>query len=308
MTGYLIMDLLCRHLDNHDLSILDEFLIPYTPTSMFLRSNARKVGLTYRENQLYTAHYFGAFENGVLRGVIALNWNGNLFSQVPHPAILQALYAEAARAEADFQIMGILAPDEQAQQILDWLDFRVQESTISSIEKSYTLDIDKLQIPEPLMKEEWLCRLATIEDLPLLVRERIHYSVETFGTDPDTENFLPETREEIRHKIGAAEIFILEVRGVIVSIANYNATLPMVVQIGGVWTPPHFRQKGYAGGVVAGALREAQKRHIKQAVLFTKNPYAMRCYEKLGFEYADDYHLTLFKRGVGFQGFKPVSN
>jgi predicted GNAT family acetyltransferase len=43
--------------------------------------------------------------------------------------------------------------------------------------------------------------------------------------------------------------------------------LEAVVQIGGVWTPPNLRGKGYAKCVVAGSLISAQSQKVSRAVL-----------------------------------------
>jgi predicted GNAT family acetyltransferase len=152
--------------------------------------------------------------------------------------------------------------------------------------------------PRLLSDGVWQYRLATNDDLPILSAWRAGYEIEALGQDPDKPDTLKGAQEETIKKIALREIFVLEDQGYLVSQANYNATLPDVYQIGGVWTPPHLRGRGYAKGVVAGALLAARNQGIKKAILFTKNPSAMKCYESLGFKAVDDYHISLFKRPI----------
>ena len=62
---------------------------------------------------------------------------------------------------------------------------------------------------------------------------------------------------------------------------RFNARLPDIAQVGGVWTPPHARGRGYARCVVAGSLLHARTQGVSRALLFTmeSNVAAMRAYE-----------------------------
>src|SRR5438552_10624203 len=79
------------------------------------------------------------------------------------------------------------------------------------------------------------------------------------------------------------------------STSVFNAMLPDIVQIGGVWTPPEFRGRGYARAVVAGSLLAARKQGVARAVLFADpaNERARRAYQFLGFRIVGDYGLVL---------------
>jgi uncharacterized protein len=292
------MTLFLRKLHNDDFDIYDTFLQNYTETSMFLRSNARRAGLVFEEGKDYSAHYYGAFQDNQLKGVLALNWNGNLFSQVPNPPILLDLLTFAAQTTPQFEVKGVLSPDDQARTILKWLGSPSDNFLLSSKEISYSLDLDKIMVPRLLSDGVWHCRLATHDDLPILSAWRAGYEIEALGQDPDKPDVLKGAREETIKKIDLREIFVLEDQGQLVSQANYNATLPDVYQIGGVWTPSNLRGRGYAKGAVAGALLAAKNQGIKKAILFTKNPSAMKCYESLGFKAVSNYHISLFKTPI----------
>jgi predicted GNAT family acetyltransferase len=80
-----------------------------------------------------------------------------------------------------------------------------------------------------------------------------------------------------------------------VSYSVFNATLPEIVQIGGVWTPSELRGRGYARSVVAGSLLAAREQGVRRAVLFADplNAAARAAYLALGFRIVGDYGLVL---------------
>jgi uncharacterized protein len=70
------------------------------------------------------------------------------------------------------------------------------------------------------------------------------------------------------------------------------------VQIGGVWTPPALRGKGYGKSVVAGSLLAARSQGVKRAILFTgpNNQAAQAVYQQIGFlPTGEKYGLVLFE-------------
>ena len=75
---------------------------------------------------------------------------------------------------------------------------------------------------------------------------------------------------------------------------QFNATADDTVQVGGVWTPPALRNRGYGRAVVAGALLTARAEGARRGVLFTAetNVAAQRAYEALGFARSGDWALV----------------
>jgi hypothetical protein len=71
-----------RILDEPDQILLETFLRRHRDSSMFLRANARSVGLADRPEPLH-ALYVAAIENSHIAGVVAHSWNGMLLIQCP---------------------------------------------------------------------------------------------------------------------------------------------------------------------------------------------------------------------------------
>jgi predicted GNAT family acetyltransferase len=80
-----------------------------------------------------------------------------------------------------------------------------------------------------------------------------------------------------------------------VSLSAFNAALPDIVQLGGIYTPPELRGRGYARAAVAASLLAAKQRGVARAVLFTSNPSAARSYEAVGFQRLGDFGLVLLR-------------
>jgi predicted GNAT family acetyltransferase len=100
---------------------------------------------------------------------------------------------------------------------------------------------------------------------------------------------------------------VLEVDGAPVAYRQFNATLPEVVQVGGVWTPPSLRSRGYARAVVAGSLLAARAEGARRGVLFTgeENVAAQRAYAAIGFRRVGDWGLLFLARPTA--GFRTIS-
>jgi predicted GNAT family acetyltransferase len=78
-----------------------------------------------------------------------------------------------------------------------------------------------------------------------------------------------------------------------VALTGFNATLPGMVQIGGVYTPAPLRGRGYARRAVALHLAEAHAKGATRAVLFAASDAAARAYQAIGFRGAQDFTLFL---------------
>ena len=95
-------------------------------------------------------------------------------------------------------------------------------------------------------------------------------------------------------------MWILEHDGLRVSSTAFNAETAEYVQVGGVYTPPKLRSRGYARAIVAQSLLDARAAGAKRGVLFTgrDNSSAQRAYEALGFAYVGDYCILLLKEQI----------
>jgi GNAT superfamily N-acetyltransferase len=283
-----------RRLVQADHPDYERFLAGHAETSMFLRANARAAGLDYAGEPLQ-ARYFGAFQDGRLQGVLALAWNGNVLTQAPLD-LLDGLLDAATAAEPEFVIKGVAAPAAQTALLLDLISLPPGDVKLSEREPLFRLALGELKTPEPLLSGALAARPAGRDDLDLLTDWRTAYDIETLG------GLRPEMRDDPRATIAdwieRTPVFLLEAEGAPVAMAAWNAALPDMVQIGGVFTPPHLRGRGHGRAAVAAALIAAREAGAETAILFTHTPAAERAYRALGFVEIGTYHIALFEPGV----------
>lgn len=281
-----------RLLQRGDEAALDAFLRGHAASSMFLRSNLRAAGIEDL-GQIQQASYVGLFRGTELVAVAAHCWNGSLLLQAPVAA--ERLAAAAARAGGR-KIRWLLGPASQVETVQSSPLLRERIPKKRSIEELMQLQLDRLIVPPALRDGSLQCRRCAESDRDLLTRWRVAYEEEAFGRAA-TAVTVREARSEVERLSASAALFVLEAAHERVAMCTFNARLPDAVQLGGVFTPPSARGRGYGRSVTAGALLAARSEGAAAAVLFTGNDNvpALRAYRSLGFERVGDYALTLFE-------------
>ena len=273
---------------------LENFLLAHAASSMFLRANSRAAGLVDRGAPLQGT-YVAALEAGRIVGVAAHFWNGMLVLQAPEPRALEPV-ARAAVSRSRRELRGLVGPWPQVEAARRALGLSGRGTVLDSREKLYELDLSKLEVPPDLASGRLECRPPRALELDLVVKWRVSYSMEALGV-PAGPELEATSRSEIERLQAELSQWILLDRGVLVSYSAFNARLPDVVQVGGVWTPPELRGRGYGRAVVAGSLQAARSESAVRAVLFTgeENRSARAAYEALGFRVVGDYGLVIFQ-------------
>jgi ribosomal protein S18 acetylase RimI-like enzyme len=275
-----------------DEAALDTFLARHADTSMFLRSNARSAGLTDR-GQPMQGTYVAVQDGERIRGVAAHCWNGMVLVQAPDPADAAAVAREAVR-HSRRTVTGFSGPWSQVVAAREALGLGAAPTTKDSRDELYVLDLTRLVVPPELASGKVRCRHPTESELELLVDWRVRFAVEALGAT-DGPDLHQASTDDVRLQHDRGTDWLLLAGATPVSYSVFNAMLPDIVQIGGVWTAPEFRGRGYARSVVAGSLLSARKQGIERAVLFADpaNEAARRAYLFLGFRVTGDYGLVL---------------
>jgi ribosomal protein S18 acetylase RimI-like enzyme len=275
-----------------DEAALEAFLQRHADSSMFLRANLRRCGLAPGDTP-HHGRYLATIANGTVTGVLAAYGNGNVVAQAPRDAAALAHALAAPRNERRASVIGFVGPAAQIAAIRPILGPRDRPLLKDSLEILFALDLAKLELPPLLAEGRATARRAGVADLDLLVRWRHDYMVETLGARGGRD-LLARARADLKDRLETA--WLLEVAGEPVACQSFNATLPDMVQVGGVWTPPDLRSRGYARAVVAGALRGARGDGARRGVLFTgsDNVAAQRAYRAIGFTPIGDYALVQY--------------
>ena len=192
-------------------------------------------------------------------------------------------------------VAGILGPHVQVCAARDALGLATATAAMDSREELFALELAELRIPAALADGALRCRSPRDDEVAQLVDWRHDYGVETLGEPPGSQTrarsaeWIERYQREGRH-------WLLEVGDAPVAYSAFNAETPDCVQVGGVWTPPALRGRGYGRAVVAGTLLVARARGVARSVLFTesKNRAAQAAYRALGYQRVGDYGMLLF--------------
>lgn len=282
-----------RTLSGGDETALEKFLAPHASSSMFLRANARAAGLVDRGAPLQGT-YVAALAGREIIAVAAHFWNGMLVLQAPDARALESV-ARAAVSRSGRELTGLVGPQQQVETARATLGLSGRATSHDSREKLYELDLAELEVPRDLAAGRLVCRRPRPDELDVVTRWRVDYSLEALGVRAGPERAAT-ARDEILRLQGENSQWILLDHDRAVSYSAFNARLPDAVQVGGVWTPPPLRGRGYGRAVVAGSLLDARREGVRKGILFTgdENRPARAAYEALGFRVVGDFALVVF--------------
>jgi GNAT superfamily N-acetyltransferase len=279
-----------RILDDADAAQLEAFLVQHRDTSMFLRSNARRAGLAFAGRR-FQATIAGAFRAGQLVGVAAHGWNGMLLLQAPDGMHDLAPYCVDASRRP---VRGLTGPAAQVRQCRRALGLAAAPASLEEAEDLYGLDLGCWVMPARLTTEGVTCRAPLESERDILRGWRHDYEIESLGRRPDDQAARAQSDAWLDQQLADEVAWVAVAEGRPVSYSAFNAVLPDIVQLGGVYTPPEQRGRGYAKAAVAHSVSVARERGAERAVLFTRNPNAARSYAAVGFQHVGDYGLVLF--------------
>jgi RimJ/RimL family protein N-acetyltransferase len=279
-----------RILQPGDEATLEAFLLPRIASSMFLLGNMRAAGLE-DEGEPYQGTYAATFSGGKIVSVVAHYWNDNLILQAP--VHRDALWRKAVEVSGR-PIGGLIGPEEQVDPVKDGLDIDETRIQLDETERLYTLTLDELAVPDALTSGQAIARRADVRDLAFLTTWRVAYGAETLG-ESETGQSRKRARSTMERLIRQKRTWVLEVDGEPVACSSFNTATEEAVQVGGVWTPPDLRSRGYGRAVVAASLLDARAEGVKTAILFTgeENVPARRAYAALGFRRVGAYRIVL---------------
>ena len=250
------------------------------------------VGGLVDRGEPYQGTYVAVLEGGAPVAVACHAWNGNLLLEAPRS--LAELVRAAVRASGR-PVAGLLGPHAQVGAARQALGLEAAAATMDSREDLFALELPALRVPAPLVGRALRFRPPRDDEVALLVEWRHDYGVETLGEPPGpgTRAASAEWIERYQHE---GKHWVLEAAGRPVAYSAFNAVTPDCVQVGGVWTPPALRGRGYGRAVVAGSLLGARERGVARSVLFTEadNHPAQAAYRALGYERVGDYGMLLF--------------
>jgi len=179
----------------------------------------------------------------------------------------------------DLPLPGVTGPRVDTER---FAGFR-QEQTGQSSQQAMSLRLYRLDRVEPPVHVPGRAEEATMEDFALLVAWVKAFTAESRAAVSDAEQY-------VRGNIDSRRL-ILRKDPAPVSCASYGASTPNIARIGGVYTPPEHRRRGYATANVAAASQHALEAGYRYCCLFTDlaNPTSNSIYQKIGYRPVCDY-------------------
>ncbi|NVO57860.1 GNAT family N-acetyltransferase [Rhodobacteraceae bacterium B1Z28] len=267
-----------------DIPAVERFLYEHVQSSMFPLANLHDFGL----NGTYARSVQIWLLGDDLRGVFAITNEGMVLPQCPD--CCDAELVAATDLVRDREILGVIGEATQTRRIMRLAGWSDRATQLDHDEPAFSLELASLIIPE--LPASRLVPLSMI-DHGLAVEWRRAYLIETLGVLQ--KDVTEQAKRDIDSYLSRDSHRVLLVDGEPVGMTGFNAVLSDVVQIGGVYTPPHLRGLGYARQAVALHLNEARASGVSRAVLFAASNFAARAYVAIGFVRAGDFALILFQ-------------
>ncbi len=267
-----------------DLPKIERFLLQHVQTSMFPLANLRDYGLRGSDPRAVNMWLLGDDP----RAVFSITNEGMVLMQCPDctdAEILAALALIRGRA-----LFGLASEATQARRLMQLAGWERRPATLNSDEPGFSLELDQIVLPESSG-----ARLVPLNELDRGVTEkwRTDYLIEAMDFDHHRASKQAATDWAAYTARDSHRVLLIEDQAV--AMTGFNARLPDAVQIGGVYTPPELRGRGYARLAVALHLLEARAAGVNRAVLFAASDSAARAYMAIGFKPAGQFSLILFK-------------
>ena len=264
----------------NDRAEIEAFLLERAAGSMFPLSNLRRYGMDGGHDR--ACSFWIRRDAGRITDVLTMSDMCSLFPQCPNGFLgLRSLFQGLAVPE-------ILGPAEQVATLRSELGLE-GPGQLDTTEPGYRLLLSEVEMPDVTG-----CELRSLDAVPLetLISWRASYCIESLGVLPG--DAPAKAAKDIESYIANDTHRSLFFDRVPVGMTGFNAVLPEIVQIGGVYTPPEFRGRGFARRSLAMHLAEARDTGVEEAVLFAANPAAERAYLAIGFKPADPFSIVVF--------------
>ena len=218
-----------------------------------------------------------------ITGVISVTQEGMLMPQNP-----DLDWSRAAEALKNRDLIGIIGPADQARSLQNALGLENVPTTLDHDEPQYELALENLVIPDGAGQ---IVPLADA-DRDEMIAWRTAYDIEALNTPIDEAGPIA-TRDYENYIANQSHVTLVD-GDTALCTTGFNARLPDIVQIGGVYTPPNLRGNGYARRAVALHLQQAKQQGVTRATLFSANENASRAYQAIGFTYIGEWTICLF--------------
>ena len=202
----------------------------------------------------------------------------------------------------DEELLGVNAPIAEARRFVAAWMARTRHTAVLDM-RTRVFQLEKVQWPVPMASGQ--ARFATSDDAPLLAAWFEAFRAEAVPNDPRTITGADVAAGWLSRPEPVVWLWIDE-EGEPVSMAVAGGKTPHGVRIGGVYTPPAHRRRGYASALVASASQGELDRGRTMCFLDADlaNGTSNRIYQAIGYRPVGDVEIYRFVPGHG-EGLPP---
>jgi hypothetical protein len=214
--------------------------------------------------------------------------NRQILSEADDPAAAEAL----ADALADEDLPGVIGPKVAARTFAErWATATGSRAQHAIAERLFQLD----RVIPPRRPASGAWRTASPVDRQIVAGWFLAFLAEALPAEPPPDDPLGVADRWIEGTDRA--LYLWQDEGAAVSIAGASGETPNGIRIGGVYTPPERRRRGYATSLTAAVSQNQLDRGRRFCFLFTDlaNPTSNRIYQEIGYRPVTDVDLYTFE-------------
>jgi RimJ/RimL family protein N-acetyltransferase len=261
---------------------IEAFLAPIAEYAMFPLANLRQHGMAGGHPNAVS--FWICRNAGQISDVLCQTDRGMVMPVLPSQD-----YAAAARALNGRPAIGFVGPRTWVRGLQAASGQAQATSTLDHDEPHFLLEMADLDIPDSASQ------IVPLSKAPVEVIKNwmLDYQLRTLNTPPG------EAATRVSDSYGqytAENSHVVLMQGdTPLAMTGFNARLPDIVQIGGVYTPPDLRGKGHARRALALHLAQAKAAGVRRATLFSASVSATAAYRAIGFRPIGDWTLLLLQ-------------
>ncbi len=263
-----------------DRAEIEAFLMPRAEFAMFPLNNLARHGMA--GGHPYAVVVWLARAQGAVTDVLAQTEAGMVM-----PCLPSGDYTAAARALRGRAVSGFVGPKADVRGVEAALTLRGVIKTLDHDEPHFLLSLDTMVMPDGPGQIVPLTAAppATIKAWML------DYQLAALNTPADQAE--QRVADSYAQSTAQGSQVVLMDGDIPLAMTGFNARLPAIVQIGGVYTPPALRGRGLARRALALHLAQVQATGVQKATLFSASAMAARAYRALGFREIGAWSLIL---------------
>jgi predicted GNAT family acetyltransferase len=186
---------------------------------------------------------------------------------------------------------GLLGPTEAALRFATaWTDATGQSARVEVAERIFRLQ----RVIPPARPADGGWRIAEAHDRDLIARWVVAFSSEAVPEAPPIPDPVAVANRWVA-QVGRLG-YVWEDAGEVVSLVGAGGETPNGIRIGPVYTPPEWRNHGYASSLTVAASADQLERGRRFVFLFTDlaNPTSNKIYQAIGYEPVCDMDMYRF--------------